>query len=89
MSDTPKKIKCRPLLKTLRFKIKLTLNKYYQYARVVRGDRRWLLMIAVARFPLGRALGTLFYSRRTGFDRETNQTILSKTDEANSISDRF
>ena len=36
-------------------------SKYNQYSRYLKRDYRWFLMFIVARFPIGRNLGTFFY----------------------------
>jgi hypothetical protein len=75
ISGKPEK---KSLAKALSFKIKFTFNKYYQYSKIVKGDRRWLLMFVVARFPLGRAMGTLFYQRLQG-EKQSSAYVQLKT----------
>ena len=62
------------------FRIKLTLYRYYQYSRIVKSDWRWLLVFVVARFPLGRAVGTNFYSNRIGLCEKSNQKSILEID---------
>ena len=51
-------------VKALWSKGKAAFEKYYLYYLNLKRDRRWLLMFIVARFPMGRALGTFSYRDR-------------------------
>ena len=46
------------------FKYKTFWGKYTAYSRHTLYDYRWILMFILARFPLGRTLGTSFYQGR-------------------------
>ena len=50
--------------KALRFEIELKHLKYYQYLRSIRRDYRWSVMFVVARFPLGRSIGSFLHRDR-------------------------
>lgn len=51
------------IINSLRFQIKAILDKCVRYSKIVRTDRRWLLMFIIGRHPFGRAFGSFFYSR--------------------------
>ena len=78
------KLERKSLFEAWQSRIKLILYRYYQYSRIIKGDRRWLLMFVIARFPWGRATGTLFYSNGIRLGKETSQKIVSKIDYGNS-----
>ena len=43
-----------------------TFKKCYSYSQNVKRDYRWPIMFILARFPIGRTLGKLFYRARLG-----------------------
>lgn len=52
------------LYKFFLLKIRLKLQKYYQYFTLFKGNYRWLLMFVIARLPWGRNLESFFISDR-------------------------
>lgn len=62
MTDAVEGTKRKFLVDGLQSQIQTILDKYERYFKIVRTDRRWLLMFIIARYPWGRALGTFFYS---------------------------
>lgn len=85
MTNVLDKAQRKAFFKALQIQIKITFFKYYQYLKVVKGDYRWLLMFAVARFPLGRAMGSSFYSNRIWLRRKTNQMSAEDSDLTKTI----
>lgn len=61
MTDVVEQTKQKSLVDSLQFPIRAAFNKYSRYFKIIRTDRRWLLMFILGRFPWGRDLGTLFY----------------------------
>ncbi|MEL6927564.1 MAG: hypothetical protein AAFO95_02880 [Cyanobacteria bacterium J06600_6] len=51
-------------VKSIWFRVKSTCEKYSSYFQLVKRDYRWPIMFVVARFPVGRALGSFFYRDR-------------------------
>ena len=72
-------------IRALWYKNKAIFKKYYQYSKIVEGDYRWLLMFIVARFPLGRTIGTFFYRARSISLTKTNYPKIYDVNNASSI----
>jgi hypothetical protein len=52
------------LLENFKSKSKEKLQEYYEYFLIFKRDYRWLLMFVIARLPLARTWGKLFYGDR-------------------------